>query len=160
MSTLLRFRPATAALLALGAICLSDTSCTKQDQAKVTAAANSAYDETKAAMARTWDKVKANTWDKRDEFAASAKSLGAKMEDQVRDLRTQYENSSAEAKRKAAMEDLKKSQADYRQKVDALGTATAETWDAAKKNVIEAWDKLQARYAQAKADREAERDRK
>ena len=50
------------------------------------------------------------------------------------------------------MAELKDTEADYKAKLDALGTATADTWDAAKQNVIASWDKLQASYYKARAN--------
>jgi hypothetical protein len=50
------------------------------------------------------------------------------------------------------MEELKNSESNYNEKLAALGTATADTWDSAKQNVISAWDKLQAAYDKARAE--------
>ena len=58
----------------------------------------------------------------------------------------------ASASRKAAMAEIKDSEAAYKGKIEALGTATADTWDSAKQNVISAWDHLQASYYKARAD--------
>ena len=44
------------------------------------------------------------------------------------------------------------SEADYKAKLDALGTASSDTWSAAKDNVVLAWDKLQASYRKARAN--------
>lgn len=138
---------------ALGAAGLfAFSACNKQDQQKVTSAATSAYEDTKAAMSRTWDSLRAHTWDKRDDFTAQAKAMSSKMDEQIRSLRTDYSEAKASASRKAAMDELKSSEADYHQKLDALGNATADTWESAKQNVILAWDKMQAAYYKARAD--------
>ena len=50
------------------------------------------------------------------------------------------------------MTELKSSEADYKQKLHAMGNATAATWDSAKQNVIAAWDRVQASYLKARAD--------
>jgi hypothetical protein len=50
------------------------------------------------------------------------------------------------------MEELKNSQADYKQKLDALGNASAATWDSAKNNTIAAWNRLEAAYYKARAE--------
>jgi hypothetical protein len=126
--------------------------CTKQDQQRVSDAATRAYEDTKAAAARTWDSIKANTWDKRDDFTAKAKAMTAKMDEQVRALQAERSDAKASASRKAAMEELRNSEADYHRKLEALGTATADTWESAKQNVILAWDKLQAAYYKARTD--------
>jgi len=147
-SLLVRF-PISVTALAVGVVF---SACSKQDRQKVTAATTNAYEDTKAATARTWDSIKAHTWDKRDDFSTQAKAMSAKMDEQVRELRTNYSEAKASASRKAAMEELKNSEADYRQKLDALGNATADTWESAKQNVILAWDKLQASYYKARGD--------
>jgi hypothetical protein len=49
------------------------------------------------------------------------------------------------------MDELKNSEADYKAKLEALGTATGDTWAAAKNNVVLAWDRLQASYHKARA---------
>ena len=50
------------------------------------------------------------------------------------------------------MAELKNSEADYKEKLAALGTASADTWDSAKQNVILAWDRLEVSYRKARAD--------
>ena len=50
------------------------------------------------------------------------------------------------------MDELKNADANYKEKLAALGNASADTWDSAKQNVIAAWDRLQASYAKARAD--------
>lgn len=110
------------------------------------------YEDSKAAMSRAWERVKDYRFDRRDEFAAKAKALAAQMDVQLREARANFSEARASASRKAAMEELKNSEADYREKVNALSTATADTWDSAKQNVILAWDRLQAAYYKARTD--------
>jgi hypothetical protein len=50
------------------------------------------------------------------------------------------------------MEELKNAEADYKEKLKALGNATADTWESAKQNVILAWRRLQAAYYKARAE--------
>jgi hypothetical protein len=56
----------------------------------------------------------------------------------------------ASASRKAAMAEIKDSEAAYKEKIEALGTATADTWDSAKQNVISAWDHLASSIARSR----------
>jgi hypothetical protein len=49
------------------------------------------------------------------------------------------------------MDELKASESDYKEKLSAMGNATADTWDAARDNVAAAWDRLQVSYAKARA---------
>lgn len=147
---------AISALLALTG-CNKAEQQTAQDKAqaaadKTGAAIKDAYNDTKAAMGRAWDNVKGYTYEKRSDFDAHAKAVSADMDVQVAKLRTEYSEAKASASRKAAMEELKTSEADYKEKLRALGGASADTWEASKQNVILAWEKLEASYRRARAD--------
>jgi hypothetical protein len=126
--------------------------CTKQDQQNVGDTVKNAYEESKAGLAKAWDNVKDYSFEKRDDFNASAKALSAKMDAQLSEVRANFSEAKASASRKAAMEQLKNAEADFKEKTEALGTATADTWDSAKKNVMLAWDRLEEAYHKARAD--------
>lgn len=135
------------------------TGCNKTQQNSVSEAADKtgaaikdAYNDTTAAMSRGWDNFKAHTFEKRDDFTAQAKALSSRMDAQMQEVRTSYSEATASASRKAAMEELKNAEADYKAKTRALGDASAATWDAAKQNVILAWDRLEAAYHKARAN--------
>jgi hypothetical protein len=140
------------ALLAASLSALAFTGCSKHDRDNVSDKAKDAYQDTKDAMSNGWDNVKSYTFDKRDDFTASAKAMNAKMEAQIAEVRANYSEANASASRKAAMEELKNSEADYKEKLNALGNATADTWDSAKQNVIASWDKMKASYDKARAN--------
>ena len=145
-----RFVPLT--LLAAGLSAITITGCSKADRADTTAQIKDTYKETKAAVVDAWGDVKSFTFEKRDSFSANAKAMSSKMDSKLSALRATYSEAKASASRKAAMEELKNSESDYNEKLAALGTATADTWDSAKQNVISAWDKLQAAYDKARAE--------
>ena len=131
---------------------LAFTGCSKTDRTEASDHVKDTYQDSKTAVSNAWDNVKSYTFDKRDDFTANAKAVTAKMDAQVSELHANYSEANASASRKAAMAELKDSEADYKSKLDALGTATADTWDSAKQNVIASWDKLQASYYKARAD--------
>lgn len=139
-------------LLAASLSALAFTGCSKHDRDKAGDKVKEAYQDSKAAVANAWDDVKSYTYEKRSDFSTSAKAMSATMDSKISELRASYSEATASASRKAAMAELKDSEADYKQKLDALGTATADTWDSAKQNVIAAWDKVQASYHKARAD--------
>lgn len=126
--------------------------CSKQDRTDVNSTAKDMYSDSKASMANAWDSVRTYTFEKRDDFRASAKSMSASMDAKISEVRANYSEAKASASRKAAMNELKDSESDYEAKLDALGNATAATWDSAKQNVIAAWDRLEASYKKARAD--------
>jgi len=138
--------------LALGCSALLFAGCNKADRADAKATVKEVAHDAKVAIVDAWADVKGFTFDKHDDFSKQAKALSARMEAQVSELRANYSEAKASASRQAAMAELKDSEANYKEKLDALGTATADTWDAGKQNVILAWDKLDASYRKARAD--------
>lgn len=126
--------------------------CSKSDREDAKDTMKSAYTETKDAMSDAWAKAKAYTFADRDQFAAQAKAMSAQMDAQVSQLQAKASDAQADASRKAAWQELKDSEANYKEKVSALGAATADTWDSAKDNTVAAWDRLQAAYYKARAD--------
>ena len=123
--------------------------CTREERADAGAKAKEMYADSIAALSRGWDKFKSATFDKRGDVEAHAKALAAEMEAQASKLRANFSEAKASASRKAAMEELKNAEADYKQKLAALGSATASTWESAKDNVIAAWHRLEAAYRKA-----------
>ncbi len=142
----------SVALLAASLSALAFTGCSKEERKDTGATIKEAYQDSKTAVANAWDSVKSYTFEKRNDFSANAKAVTAKMDSQLSELHANYSEAKASASRKAAMAELKDSEADYKEKLAALGSATADTWDSAKQNVIASWDKLQASYYKAKAD--------
>lgn len=147
------------AFAALGLSVAVFTGCSKQNRDQVsdkmehaTEKVKEAYHDTTAAMSNAWNDVKSYSFEKKNDFAASAKAMSAKMDAEISEMKANYSEATASASRKAAMEEFKSAEADYKQKLAALGDATADTWDSAKKNVIAAWDKMQASYHKARAD--------
>ncbi len=147
-----RSRLLPLSLLAAGVAFTGMTGCSKQTRSDASDTAKHAYADTKEAMANAWDSVKSFSFEEKDKFTANAKVLSSKMDAQLAEVRANYADAKASASRKAAMEELKNSEADYKEKVAALGNATADTWDSAKQNTIAAWDRLQVSYHKARAD--------
>ncbi len=145
-----RILPTAAIAAALLAVLASG--CSKQERSATSEKVKEAAVDSGAAMAKAWDDVKAHTYEKRSDFQDGFKALTSKMDSEISQLRANYSEAKANASRKAAMEELKNSEADYKEKLAAVGNATADTWDSAKRNAISAWDKMQAAYYKAKAD--------
>jgi hypothetical protein len=117
------------AVLSLGLATVLVTGCSKKTRDDAGATAQGVYNDTKNAMANAWDDVKGFTFDKKSDFEKSAKAMSSTMEAKLSEVRANYSEAKASASRKAAMEELKNSEADYKAKVNALGSATAATWD-------------------------------
>lgn len=139
--------------LVLTALTFAFAGCNREERADATSTAQQAIADTKAALSDAWHDVKAFTYEKKEQFTTTARAMTSKMDAQAAELRANYAEERASASRKAAMEELKNSEADYKAKVDALGRASADTWDAAKQNVIAAWERLEASYRKARAEK-------
>jgi hypothetical protein len=148
MKTLLRRSVPLACLAALALF----PGCSKSDTDSATAKVKDAYQDSKDAIVDTWKDVKSYTFEKRSDFSTEAKAQMAQVDANVARLQAKEADSQASASRKAAWDDLKSSEADYKSKLDALGTATADTWDSGKQNVVSAWDHVKASYDKARAD--------
>lgn len=142
----------TATAIISAGLLLGFAGCSKPERTGLADKAKDAYSDSVASLGRAWDNVKAYSFEKRDDFRASAKSLSATMDAKIQEVRTNYSEAKASASRKAAMNELKDSETNYKAKLDALGQATADTWDSAKQNVIAAWDRLEASYHKARAE--------
>jgi len=149
----------TSVLLSLGLAVAVATGCSDRKKNDVQTNADNAMHSAsntmttaKGAMVDGWKDVKDYTLDKRDDFSASAKAMSAKLDAEMSEMRSNYSEAKASASRKAAMTELKNSRAAYDDKLSALGRATADTWESAKRDVIAAWDRLQASYQKAKAN--------
>lgn len=139
-------------VLALVGTALALAGCNKQERADASADVQKVAHDTKVAVIDAWADIKTFTFEKRDDFSKHVKAMSADMDVRVAELRTSYSEAKASASRRAAMDELKSSEADYKEKLSALGTATADTWDAAKNNVKLSWDRLEASYKKARAN--------
>ena len=148
MKTSSRRFPSIAVTVA-GLLLVLVTGCTREERADAGSKAKEMYADSKAALSRGWDKLKSATFDKRGDVEAQGKALAAEMDARASKLRANYSDAKASASRKAAMEEFKNAEADYKEKLAALGDASASTWDSAKNNTIAAWDRLEAAYRKA-----------
>jgi len=125
--------------------------CSKDKREEIADKTKEVYQDTKAAVVQGWDDLKGYTFEKRSNFSTRLKAHQADFDASVSKLRAEYSDATASASRRAAMNELKDSEADYKEKLNAVGTATADTWASARDNVIASWDRLQASYAKARA---------
>ena len=140
-----------ATLLAAALTLLALAACSKGKRDDIADKTKDAYQDTKAAVVQGWGNLKDYTFEKRSDFTLKLKAKQADFEAGVSKLRADYSETQASASRKAAMKELKDSEADYQEKLAALGNATADTWTSARDSTAAAWDRLQASYAKARA---------
>jgi len=138
--------------MAAASLVLGGTGCSKSGTDQTSDRMKDAYHDTKDAMADTWQNVKSATFEKRDDFSAEAKAKMAKFDSQMNEMKKEQADAQASESRKAAWAAVKDSETDYHQKVDALGSATTDTWDSAKANVVSSWDHLTAAYDKARTN--------
>lgn len=137
---------------ALAACSKSDRNSVNSDVKQANAGARDVYQNTKDAVANSWSDLKNYTYEKRSDFNIRTQAMAAKLDAEVSKLQADYNEAKASASRRAAMNELKDSRANLRQKLDALGNATVDTWDSAKANAVAAWDRTEAAYKKAKTD--------
>jgi len=138
-------------LLVAGLALVAFAACSPEKRETIADKSKAAYQDTKATVVKGWDNVKDFTFEKRADFSLQLKARQTDFEAGVSKLRADYSEAQASASRKAAMQELKDSEADYHEKFAALGNATADTWTAGRDNVVASWDRLQASYAKARA---------
>lgn len=141
----------TTTLLATALAMLALSACSKGKRDDIADKTKDAIHDTKAAVVQGWDDLKDYTFEKRSAFSAKLMAQQADFEAGVSKLRANYSEAQASASRKAAMKELKDCEADYQEKLAAVGNATAATWTAARDSVTASWDRLQASYAKARA---------
>jgi hypothetical protein len=138
-------------LFSLALAALGFAACSKDKREDISDKTKEVYQDTKAAVVEGWADLKDYTFEKRSNFSAKLKVHQTEYEADVSKLRAEYSDATASASRRAAMNELKDSEADYKAKLDAVGNATADTWASARDNVIASWDRLHASYAKARA---------
>jgi hypothetical protein len=135
------------AIAALGLAACSDR--TRSDMKSDT---SNAIDRAQASMSNAWNDVKDFSFEKKDDFVASSKAMTAKLDADMSELRAKYAGAKADASREAAWNDLTSARANFDEKMSALGRASADTWEQAKRETIAAWDRVEAAYKKARAD--------
>ena len=142
-------RSTLLSLTALAALGLA--ACSKAKREDIADKTKEVYQDTKEAVVEGWADLKGYTFEKRSNFSAKLKAHQTDLEADVSKLRAEYSDATASSSRRAAMNELKDSEADYKAKLAAVGNATADTWVSARDNVIASWDRLHASYAKARA---------
>jgi hypothetical protein len=122
-------------------------------------AMNRAADNTRDAMNRagnaienSWNGFKDATFERKNDFTQHAQSMKSRTEAEIAEIKAEASSANASASRKAAWEQIKSDQANFDQKMNALGRASKDTWQQAKQETIAAWEKLEASIRKARAD--------
>lgn len=139
-------------LLTLGAAALLTAGCSKHERETASDKVEGAYNSTTTAVGDAWSDLKDYTYDKSAEFERRAEAVSSDFDAKIEKLKADYKGAQASAARQAAMERVTDARATLSEKLDALGDASAATWDSAKAEVIAATKKLEAAYDDAVAD--------
>ena len=116
--------------------------------ATVTAASEQATD----AIAEAWEDLRDYSFAQREEFDEQAEAMLARLDAEISEAQAEVASAEAEDSRSEAWEMLKDSRTTLGEKVEAIGDATASTWESVKQQVFAAWDQAQAAYHEAVAD--------
>jgi hypothetical protein len=83
-------------------------------------------------------------FERRDEFAVQFKAMHSEFAAQLREY--QAANPKASDGQNSAMSEVLSAEADFKNKLDAVSTADANSWNTARDNVTAAWERLQAAF--------------
>jgi hypothetical protein len=102
----------------------------------------------------TTDKIKSYSVDKKNEAVAYGKKLVSDLDVKIKQLETQVSKDTAAVKADAQRElkELKSKRAEASKKLNDLGRATAQSWDATKQGFADAYKDLQQAYDKAVAN--------
>ncbi len=109
--------------------------------------AKDVYADAKSATMDGVEKLERATYDERAELKANLSKAGADIENKFAEWNRDGKTISPRAKTKLA-----EARARFDDSVDALGSATADGWAAAKAKTATAWAELKSAYAEARAE--------
>lgn len=145
-------------LAALSPAVIFSFGCAKKDSVKTVvadtkAAAKELASDVKDVAVDSWDAVKDYTFEKRADFSASLDRMAAKHDAEVAEANAKVKGlpDDAAKARDSANKEFASARASLKVAISELGSATADTWDAAKAKAVEAWHRTQAAYAKLKA---------
>lgn len=101
----------------------------------------------------TTDKMKSYSVEKKNEAVAYGKKMMSDMDVKIKELEAQMSRdmSAAKADAQRGMKEMKEKRAETAKKLDELGKASAQSWDATKQGFSDAYKDLQKSYDKAVA---------
>jgi hypothetical protein len=138
----IRSIPIVFAVLALLAL----SACTGEKRADTTERAGSPQTPPK-----NLDALTSYQFDRRDEFRSQFNAMYSEFSAQLREYEAKNAGVAPSDSAKAALADVKAAETEFKNKLEALSTATAENWEAARRDVTAAWEKLQAAFGRVHA---------
>jgi hypothetical protein len=101
----------------------------------------------------TTDKIKSYSVEKKNEAVAYGKKVMSELDVKIKDLEGQIsrDKSAAKADAQRELKELKAKRAETSKKLNDLGRATAQSWDATKQGFADAYKDLQQAYDKAVA---------
>ena len=101
----------------------------------------------------TTDKMKSYSVEKKNEAVNHGKKMMSDMDVKIKELEAQMSRdaSAAKADTQRGMKEMKEKRAETAKKLDELGKASAQSWDATKQGFADAYKDLQKSYDKAVA---------
>ena len=101
----------------------------------------------------TTDKIKSYSVEKKNEAVAYGKKITSDLDAKIKALEAQVarDTSSTKADAQRELKELKAKRAETSKKLNELGRATAQSWDATKQGFADAYKDLQQAYDKAVA---------
>jgi hypothetical protein len=95
--------------------------------------------------------LKSTPFEKRDEFTAAVKDAAAQLDQRITDLQAEQVGRTPSDSLTRAREELKAARADLEDRINALGYATAETWNTVRDHTLASLLRLNEAYRKAKS---------
>jgi len=133
-------------ILCAGLAALSLGACTGERPAETTERAGSPQ-----TPAINRDALTSYQFERRDEFRSQFNAMYSEFTAQLREYEAKNAGSGASDDVKSALADVKAAESEFKNKLEALSSATAENWETTRSDVTAAWEKLQAAFGRVHA---------
>jgi hypothetical protein len=131
-------------LAGLAAFALS--ACTGEKPADTTERAGSPQ-----SPAANRDALTSYQFDRRDEFRSQFNAMYSEFTAQLREFEAKNAGAEASDEVKAALAAVKDAESEFKNKLEALSSATDGNWETTRNDVTAAWEKLQAAFGRVHA---------
>jgi hypothetical protein len=137
-----------------GVALLTLVACSPKNEGQTTAAdpeIGPAAVPTAGALDRTWNQIKDATYAERAQCSATLGEIDALLDRKMVELQARASSATdaTSTGAKAGLEKLKDARAEFRREATELGRATSETWNTARAEVAQAWERVRQAFVTA-----------